>query len=57
MLQFGSLELPPKRLHTHGDFFNASSESYADIMHSQLNALLPSLKQIRKQPLLCYAPI
>ena len=37
--QFSSLELPPKRLHTHCDFTNVSSDSFAEIMHSQLNTL------------------
>ena len=37
--QFGSLELPSKRLRMHGTFTNAPSDSFAEIMRSQLTAL------------------
>ena len=40
MSQFSSLELPAKQLHTTGEFTDVSSNSYGDIMHSQLNALI-----------------
>ena len=38
--QFGSLELPVKRLRTSGTFSDVPLESYGDIMHSQLNVLI-----------------
>ena len=37
--QFGSLELPSKRLHTHSTFTNAPSDSFAEIMRLQLTVL------------------
>ena len=38
--QFRSLELPAKQLCTIGKFSDVSSNSYGDIMHLQLNAII-----------------
>ena len=38
--QFGSLKLPAEQLCTSGVFSDVSSNSYGDIMHLQLNALI-----------------
>ena len=38
--QFGSIKLPAKQLCTTGEFTDVTSDSYGDIMHSQLNTLV-----------------
>jgi hypothetical protein len=45
--QFGSLELPAKRLRTTGEFSDVPSDSYGDIMRSQLNALVSQFEANR----------
>ena len=42
--QFGSIELPSKQLHTHGTFTDIPSDSFAEIMCSQLTALCAQFK-------------